>query len=452
VKGRPPKGCPFFLSYNHFMSKGLRTILALPALIVLAVGIYYIPPVHDRLSWRLDDLRTLVIYYFKPPDQAVFRPAQLQQAAIDAIVSATMQAHAAAQPSTPAPTSLPGPTATPTATPQPLPAAVSIPGVKYENQFNRWNYCGPANFSMALTFWGWKGNRDDIGKAVKPSDKDKNVMPYEFQDYIAGNVSGITSLLRYGGDIEVIQRLLAGGFPVIAEKGEYQYDTTGRIGWMGHYQFITGYDNTSQTLLIQDTYLDGPNFRMTYDKFLEGWRSFNYVFVVVYPVDRESDVMSLLGQYADAKWATQHALDISTAESASLTGTQQFFAWFNIGTSHVERLEYVDAASSYDKAFQIYATLDPGYSTRPFRMMWYQTGAYKAYFYAQRYQDVISLANNTLNTVSEPVLEESLYWRGRAEAATGSIQAAINDYRSALVVHPKYSPALLGLQDLGVGP
>jgi Peptidase_C39 like family len=435
------------------MRKRIRSILAVPALIVLAIGVYYIPPVHDRLSWRLDDLRTLVIYFFKPPDQAVFRPGQSQQAAIEAIVSATMQAHAAAQIPLNTPDPIAGPTTTPTLTPQPLPVSVSLPGVKYENQFNRWNYCGPANFSMALTFWGWKGNRDDIGRAVKPSEKDKNVMPYEFQDFIAGNVSGITSVLRYGGNIEVIQRLVAGGFPVIAEKGEYQYDTTGKISWMGHYQFITGYDNASQTLLIQDTYLDGPNLHMPFNKFMEGWRSFNYVFVVVYPVDRESDVMSLLGQYADSQWATQHALDISKSESASLgDSTQQFFAWFNSGTSHVERLEYVDAASAYDKAFQIYATLDPGYSTRPFRMLWYQTGPYKAYFYSQRYQDVFNLADTTLNTVSEPVLEESLYWRGRAEAAMGPIQSAIDDYHAALKVHPKYPPAILGLQDLGVAP
>src|SRR5258708_28882310 len=135
--------------------------------------------------------------------------------------------------------------------------------------------------------------------------------------------------------------------------------------------------------------------------------------------------MPLLVKYSAPKWAAQHALDTGVSEIRSLTGIPQFFAWLNIGTNHVERLEYVDAVSAYDKAFQIYATLDPAYSTRPFRMMWYQTGPYKAYFYSQRYQDVINLANTTFTTISQPVLEESLYWRGRAEAATGSTQAAI---------------------------
>ena len=46
-------------------------------------------------------------------------------------------------------------------------------------------------------------------------------------------------------------------------------------------------------------------------------------------------------------------------------------------------------------------------------MMWYQTGPYKAYYYTNRFADVINLADTTLNdTIAEPVLEESLYWRG----------------------------------------
>jgi len=447
--------------FKNFISR-LRTInriWLLPIAFVLAIGLYYLPPIHDRLAWRVDDMRTRVKYFFNPPNQAVFQPAQ--QAAIDAIVQATMQAFSTEQ-ARPASDSTPvisisptgsAPTAFPTLTPTPGPGKVSLTGVKYEDQYHRSNYCGPANFSMALTFWGWTGNRDVIGKAVKPNDKDKNVMPYEFQDFITQNVPDMTSALRYGGDIDVLKHLIAGGFPVVAEKGYYENDYTGKLGWMGHYQFITGYDDSDKTLLIQDTYLDGPNFKVSYDKFMQGWRDFNYVFVVVYPTSRESEVMSLLGPYADATWATKHALETATAESQSLSGNDQFFAWFNIGTSHVELLEYVDAASAYDQAFQVYANLSADKTTRPYRMMWYQTGPYKAYFYTQRYQDVITLANTTLNdTIAEPVLEESLLWRGRGEVFTGQTQAAIDDFRAALKVHPKWGPALQALADLGVKP
>jgi len=444
---------------KNFISalKNINRMWLIPIVLVLAIVIYFLPPVHDRLAWRVDDVRTRVKYFFNPPDQAIFQPTQ--QAAIDAIVQATMQAFSTEQAkpaSNATPTISPTnnmPTARPTFTSTPVPGTVSLAGVKYEDQFNRWNYCGPANFSMALTFWGWTGNRDVIGKAVKPSDKDKNVMPYEFQDFISQNAPDMTSALRYGGDVDVLKRLIAGGFPVVAEKGYYERDYTGKLGWMGHYQFITGYDDSDKTFLIQDTYLDGPNFKVPYDKFMEGWRSFNYVFVVVYPTSRDADVMSLLGPYADATWATKHALETATAESQSLSGIDQFFAWFNLGTSHVELLEYVDAASAYDQAFQVYANLNADNTTRPYRMMWYQTGPYKAYFYTQRYQDVINLANTTLNdTIAEPVLEESLYWRGYAENYSGQQQAAIDDFRAALKVHPKWEPAVQALAVLGVKP
>lgn len=458
--------------FKNFISKikSLNRLWIIPAALILAIILYFLPPIHDRLAWRINDMRTAIIYFFNPPDKAVFVPAQQNQqsAIIATVVQSTMQAYstqqADLQKATPAASSSAprGPTLAPTLTPTPLPDTVSLPGVKYEDQFNRWNYCGPANFSMALTFWGWTGNRDVVGKAVMPgntgsdglpANRDKNVMPYEFQDFISQNVPGMTSVLRYGGDIAVLKRLIAGGFPVVAEKGYYEKDYTGKLSWMGHYQFITGYDDNNKTLLVQDTYLDGPNFKVPYDKFTEGWRGFDYVFVVVYPTDRDAQVKSLLGSYADEVWATKHALETATTESQSLSGIDQFFAWFNIGTSHVDLQEYVDAASAYDQAFQLYANLNLDNTARPYRMMWYQTGPYKAYFYSQRYQDVFNLANTTLNdTIAEPMLEESLYWRGYAEDYMGQTQNAIDDFRAALKVHPKWDPALQALATLGVKP
>ena len=86
-------------------------------------------------------------------------------------------------------------------------------------------------------------------------------------------------------------------------------------------------------------------------------------------------------------------------------------------------------------------------------MMWYQTGPYKAYYYTNRFADVINLANTTLNdTIAEPVLEESLYWRGRAYYMAGKTDLALKDYRDSLKVHPKWVPAMQALQDLGMQP
>ena len=446
--------------YNLCMQNRFNRKWAIPAMIIFVIGMYYVPPIHSRLAWRLESLRTQIKYMINPPDEAVFQPGQQNQ--IDAAVTQMMETLQATTltPASASSTSTPkpGPTLKPTITSTPLPATVLLEGVKYEHQHGRLNYCGPANFSMALTFWGWDGNRDVVGKVVKPADKDKNVMPYEFQDFIADNVPSMTSAVRYGGDLEMLKRMVSAGFPVVVEKGIYELDVNGKYGWMGHYAFVTGYDETAQEIIYQDTYQPagappGPNRHIKYSTFIEGWRAFNYVFVVVYPADRENDVMTLLGPLASETDAARHALSVAQSEAQTLTDIDRFFAWFNVGTSHVMLLEYADAAIAYDYAFSVYADLDVNDSVRPYRMMWYQTGPYKAYFYTNRFSDVINLADTTLNdTISEPVLEESLYWRGRAYYMAGKTDLAVKDYRDALKVHPKWVVATQALQDLGLQP
>jgi hypothetical protein len=429
--------------------------VAIPLLALVCAGVYALPPVNSRLAWRLDELRTRVKYAFNPPEEAIFVP---QSTGLPAPQVSTFTATPTLPPSptatVPGPTETPLPSPTPTISPTPLPESVILEGVKYEDQHNRWNYCGPANLSMALTFWGWDGNRDVVGQQIKPNDDDKNIMPYEMQDFVAGQTEGLSTLLRYGGDIEVLKRLVSGGFPVIAEKGYYEYDYTGKLGWLGHYQFVTGYDDSKDVLIVQDTYIpEGENHEFPYDDFIEGWRSFNYVFLVVFPAEQQEEVLSLLGPYADANWAIRKALETAQREAETLESVDQYFAYFNIGTSHVLLQEYGDATYAYDYAFgTLYPALSDDDSMRPYRMMWYQTWPYWAYFYTGRYQDVINLSNTTLlETISEPVLEESFYWRGLAKEAQGDSQGAIDDMRQAIQINENFAPAWQQLQRMTAG-
>ncbi len=446
---------------NIFRKK--KYLWYIPLALVLMVGVYYLPPVHSRVVWRVDELYSRIKYFFNPPDRAVFQPAQTDN--FESILATTRAEYLLTLTPAFTETSTPtlGVTLTPTITSTPLPGSVSLSGVKYESQSGHNNYCGPTNFSMALTFWGWTGSRSIIGDVLMPGnrwdkngksgDNDKNVMPYEFQDYITENVPEMKSVLRYGGDIDVLKRLIAGGFPVIAEKGIYELDMLGKISWMGHYQFVSGYDDATHEVIVQDSYLDGPNFHINYDEFMNSWRAFNYLFLVVYPRERESEVVGLLGELADQDTAARIALDRAKKESITLTGNDQFWAAFNVGTSHVALREYVDAADAYDNAFGLYSELSTDMTSRPYRVMWYQTGPYYAYYYSNRFLDVINLANTTLNdTISKPILEESLLWRGRAYYMAGDTQSAIADYRAALKVHMNWAPAMEALQDLGVQP
>jgi tetratricopeptide (TPR) repeat protein len=442
-----------------------RRIQIAAAAIAVAVAIYFIPPVHNRLEWRIVDAGVQIRNVFSPPAEALFLPTQ--QAAIDEIVKATMDAHATAEAATPTPRvtgTRPGSTARPTVMSTPLPRAVTLPGVRYVDQRERWNYCAPANLTMALNFWGWKGDRDAVAKVVKPGENDpsmsfidrgradRNVMPYELEAFV-NDETEYRALSRLGGDIELVKALVAAGFPPIAEKGYYEPDFRGKVGWLGHYQFVTGYDDARGEVIVQDTWNDGPNFRISYDTFTEGWRSFNYLFLVVYPVDREAEVLQILGPYADAQWAAQRALDRANEDVAVLKGIDLFFAWFAKGTSHVALQQYVDAATAYDQAFAIYNALDSDDTERPYRMMWYQTGPYWAYFYSGRFFDVVSLADTTLNdTGSTPTLEESLFWRGLAKYALGNVAGGIEDVRRSVYYNMNFTAGIAKLQEWGVIP
>lgn len=437
----------------------------IPIALFLAVVVYYLPPVHSRLESRLELLRTRIVYFFRPPSEAVFQPSGESPLTVETAVGTARAEMLLTLTPASTPTVQVGPTPEPTITPTPLPPAVSLPGVVYVDQHNRWNYCGPANLAMGLKFWGWSGDRDDIARVIKPGSpdpkksfierglSDKNVMPYEMI-YFVNEHTEYRALYRHGGTVELVKRLIAAGFPVIAEKGYYERDYTGKIDWLGHYLFTTGYDDSKNGFIVQDAYLKpGKDLLNEYDDYLDGWRSFNYLFIVVYPVEREAELIALLGPWADTQWAAQHALEIAEQEIRTLSGNNRFFAWFNKGTSHVVLQQYADAAVAYDQAFREYAAWDTSLGNRPFRMMWYQTGPYFAYYYTGRYQDVVNLANTTLNeTISTPTLEESLLWRGRAYYMLGNTPAAIADYRAALQVHANWGPAIQALQDLGVQP
>src|SRR5512138_882998 len=64
-------------------------IWAIPVIFVFAIGMYYVPPVHSRLAWRLESLRTQIKYLINPPDEAVFQPGGQTQ--IDIAVTQMMQ-------------------------------------------------------------------------------------------------------------------------------------------------------------------------------------------------------------------------------------------------------------------------------------------------------------------------------------------------------------------------
>ena len=415
-----------------------------PILIILVVSIlgipviYNLPAVQERVGWRVAELTARIKYAFSPPEEVIFVPEENTISPTGAVI-----------PPTPIPTNstpdaksnLPQPTSTQTL--MPIPKSISLTGVQHEYQ--TWNNCGPATLAMALSYWKWDGDQSIIADFTKPNPRDKNVMPYELADYVEEKTQLQVSL-RVGGEISLLKRFLAAGFPVITEKG---FEGRDFEGWMGHYVLVTGYSDSDQQFKFQDSYY-GPDQVMEYKDFETYWRAFNFTYLVVYPAESKDEIMEILGSQADEEFNYRYAAQKASDEIYTLNGRDQFFAWFNRGANLVSLQDFAGAALAYDEAFAIYPIIPE--KERPWRMMWYQTGPYWAYYYSRRYQDVIELASTTLDAMSEPVLEESYYWRALAREASGNTDNAINDLRSALKVHPGFEPALTELQQMDITP
>ncbi len=308
------------------------------------------------------------------------------------------------------------------------PATELLGGFTYAKQ--TWNNCGPANITMALSYYGWRDDQTVAAAYLKPDREDKNVTPGEMVSFV-NERSGVRAITRIGGDLNMIKSFIAAKFPVIIEAGGTVFEG---YDWLGHYQTIVGYDDLQGLFYIYDSYLGagetGAGLQESYATVNENWKHFNRTFIVVYEQERELEVRRILGDLADPMQAAEKALEVAQEEAR--TNRQDVFAWFNIGTAYTRLERYEEAAAAYDQALRI--------GKLPWRIMWYQFGPFEAYFNVGRYDDVLALVNANLTNGAQYV-EETYYWQGRVFEAQGDTAAALSAYNRALQHNPRYTAA-----------
>lgn len=313
----------------------------------------------------------------------------------------------------------------------------------FRHEYQKANNCGPASLAVTLSFWGWAGTQVDTAKFLKPNLDDKNVSPIELYNYLT--TQGYDAYIRSNGDLETLKRFIAAGYPVLVEKGfQCQAGEARCNGWFGHYSVFTGYDDAKQIFIVQDTFR-GPNLKLTYEETERNWRAFNFLYIVAFPAgaERDAEVQRLLGEAVDLEANYRAALQRAQDEVFQLSGEDQAFAWFNIGTNLHYLQDYAGAAKAFDEARRI---------GLPYRMAWYQFGVYRAYYYTARFQDVVDLATFVIGSTPKPGLEEAYYWRGLAYEALGQRDLAIEDYRTALTWNPTDAEVKEALSRLGAAP
>jgi tetratricopeptide (TPR) repeat protein len=418
------------------MSKSTLVKIGLAGAGLLAIGvlIFQVPAVNSRLVWRLDIAATYIRNVINPVGQM---PTPLPQP-VAAVTSFPTQSPTEKPTSAPIATSTPGSTPTPVATPTALPQSINLGAPSWEYQTP--NNCGPATLSMYLRSHNWEGNQENISDLLKPITADRNVNVEELVHYVRTRAGWLNAEYRVGGNIELMKRFLAAGLPVMIEEGElldgqYWPDDD---QWAGHYLLLTGYDESTQTFIAQDSFR-APDRNVPYQSVEENWQAFNYVYLLVFRSEQTELVKSILGEDWDPDINRQKALTL--AESQTIQDPNNAFTWFNLGSNQVYFENYSEAGQAYDTARQI---------GLPQRMMRYQFGPYFAYFFSGRNDDLLALTDYALQRT--PNSEESLLWRGWGKYRAGQTSGAIEDFQAALEKNPFYQDAQYALEFVNSNP
>jgi tetratricopeptide (TPR) repeat protein len=405
----------------------VRIGLILAVFATLAGLAAQLPPIKQRLSWRLDFANAYLRGVIHPIG-AMPTPLPPPDVAVTSLPEPTGSSTAAAEPTASA---TPGATATPTPTATPLPGAASLAAPEWEKQDI--NNCGPATMAMYLRYFGWEGDQFDIADLLKPHREDRNVNVEELVYYVRTRAGWLQAEYRVGGDLDRLKALIAADIPVMVEESFYfeePYWPNDDL-WAAHYNLLTAYDDQSQTFTGQDSFY-GPDQTISYQKLDEYWQVFNRVFIMVYPPDMEATVKSILGEDWDVEANREKAL--ATAQAESETDPNNPYAWFNLGTNLVYFERYQEAAQAFDRAREI---------GLPQRMLRYQFTPFFAYFHSRRIDDLMSLTEYALQIT--PNSEEALLWHGWALYRSGDSRGAMDDFRQALEENPNYQDAQYAL-------
>jgi tetratricopeptide (TPR) repeat protein len=408
-------------------NKYISALLGGLTMLVVLVALSFIPSIHARLLWKLDEAYTYSRLSINPAGNMPTAKPVTQ--APDPFTATPLPPTATLAPDQPTATPV-----TPTPTPTQLPESASLQAPEYEKQNP--NNCGPTNLSTFLRFYGWDGNQFDIADVLKSDTADRNVNVEELVYYVRNHAGWLNIEYRVGGDIELLKTFLANGFPVMIEESMKTSESywPGDDLWAGHYLFINGYKDSSQSFVSQDSFY-GPDKAVSYTQLEKNWQSFNHVYIVIYLPEQEATVKAIMGDSWDKDANRQKALE--DAQAATVQEPKNAFHWFNVGSNLVYFDRYAEAAVAFDKAREI---------GLPQRMLRYQFSPFMAYFNALRTDDLVTITEYALKITANS--EEAHLWHGWGLFRQGDTPGAEAEFRKALSLNESYADAQYALNFL----
>lgn len=269
-----------------------------------------------------------------------------------------------------------------------LPPQVTLKNVGHEHQ--ALNNCGPVNAMIVLNYHGHGLTQAQAARALKDSPQDVEVSTREVADYL--ETFGLKTLIRYGGDLNVIRSLLVQELPVIVQQRLEPGDDT------AHFRTVYAY---SPDGLVASDPLRGADLRLSNDTFIDLWNYYNGEYLVVYPPEREADVQAALGRDWEEQTNWQQLLKKSRTQTRE--NPDDAFAWWGQGAAQLALGQEEKAAQAFDRAVE---------AGVPLQYYWYRQEAFEAWNQTSQHQKTLSLTEKVL--AQQPGIKEVEFYREAA--------------------------------------
>lgn len=288
---------------------------------------------------------------------------------------------------------------------EPGPRAV-LPGATWVPQ--TFNNCGPATTSMILQYFGFTVSQEQTKAVLRTNPTDTNVFTYEIADYLKRDYD-IESKIFYGGDIQLMKKLLANGFYIMIEDWLHPNED------IGHTTILRGYDDAQGVFISDDSYI-GINVTYPYEQLDQTqWKPFNREYLAIYKPGNEELLRAIVGEDWDEQTMWEGAVQTARGEIAK--NDRDMYAWFNLGASLYELGQFGEAKTAFERSRAI------GW---PRRMLWYQIQPIQTYNKLGEYEKALELANIGLagnDSFAELHLEKAIAYKGLGDTAKARDEA-----------------------------
>ncbi|MBZ0307978.1 MAG: C39 family peptidase [Anaerolineae bacterium] len=313
---------------------------------------------------------------------------------------------------------------------QEIPSEVRLEGL--DMLWQQYNRCSATALYMQLSYYDYAGSATDIVRWLNPYEEDYSVRLEEMIRF--AETQGLRGIARTGGTRDLMQSLVAGGFPVLVENAYWHRNDND--DWMSHNRILMGYDNSS--FYFYDPLLgpgdDHRGYAIRYEEFDGRWRDFNRDYLVIYRPEEEARLQAILGEHWSAESNAARTLEQAQTEVSSHADA---FSYYNLGSAQVVLGDYAAAVQSFDQARAL---------GLPWRMFWYRFEIFDAYLQVGRYEDVIALVYHTLENTTQ--IQEMYYYIGRAYEGQGNTERALANYYAALARNANYPEAQAAIDAL----